>query len=63
MPAWLAVTVQLPVVTSVTKLPLTVQTAGVLELKLTASPELELAARVSVLALSNWFAGWEKVID
>ena len=63
MPAWLAVTVQLPVVTSVTRLPLTVQTVGVLELKLTASPELELATRVSVPALSIWLAGWVKLID
>jgi hypothetical protein len=43
LPAWLAVMEQLPVVTSVSVLPLTVQTAGVLEAKLTGRLELAVA--------------------
>ena len=39
LPGWSALIVQVPVVTSVTVEPLTVQTAGVVELKVTARPE------------------------
>ena len=43
MPAWLAVTLQVPTASSVSVLPLTVQTAGVVEANATASPELDVA--------------------
>ena len=43
MPAWFAAMVQVPGLRPVTVLPLTVQTPGVEELKLTASPEVAVA--------------------
>jgi hypothetical protein len=42
-PAWLAAIVQAPCIKTVTVFPLTVQFAGVVELRLTASPELAVA--------------------
>jgi hypothetical protein len=44
LPAWLAVIEQEPPATIVTVLPETVQTGVVVETKLTASPELAVAA-------------------
>ena len=46
LPAWLATTVQVPPATRVRLLPLTVQTADVLLLKLTGRPELAVATRL-----------------
>ncbi len=46
LPAWLALIVQVPVVSSDKALPLTVHTAGVLLAKVTASPEVALATSV-----------------
>ena len=43
LPAWLAVMLQVPAATSVTVLPLTVQTLAVFDVKLTARPELAVA--------------------
>ena len=40
-PAWLAVTEHVPAATNVREVPLTVQIAGVVEAKLTASPLVE----------------------
>ena len=44
LPAWLALAVQVPALSSVSVLPLTVHTAGVVDAKLTARPEVALAA-------------------
>ena len=43
LPAWLAWIEQGPAVSSVTVLPVTVQTSGVVEAKLTGRPELDVA--------------------
>jgi hypothetical protein len=45
-PAWLATIVQAPCIKRVTVFPLTVQFAGVVELRLMASPELAVAVMV-----------------
>lgn len=45
LPGWLASTVQVPAATSASVVPLTVHTAGVVELKTTTRPEVELAVR------------------
>ena len=45
-PAWFTVTVQVPTPTKLTVLPLTVQTVGVELPKVTARPELAVAATV-----------------
>jgi hypothetical protein len=55
-PAWLAVIEHVPAAISVTVLPATVHTEGVFEAKLTASPELAVAAIVNGGAPSVWFA-------
>lgn len=46
-PAWLATTVHVPALSRLSALPLTVHTAGVLDAKLTARPELAVAARAT----------------
>ena len=48
LPAWFAAMVQVPALTPVTVLPLTVQTPVVRELKLTARPEEAVALAVVV---------------
>lgn len=47
LPPWLAVTEQLPAVTRASEVPLTVQTAGVVEANETARPEDEVADRAA----------------
>ena len=47
-PAWFAAIMQVPIVTSLTVLPLTVQTLGVLLLKVTALPDRIVALSVDV---------------
>jgi len=46
LPAWLAFTVQIPTETSVTLVPVTEQTPGVADAKLTVRPELAVATTV-----------------
>jgi hypothetical protein len=48
LPAWLALMVQVPAATPVTVEPLTLQTAGVVELNVTARPEVAVALAVVV---------------
>jgi hypothetical protein len=62
LPAWLAVTLHVPVDTSVSVLPLTVHTDGVVEAKPTAKPEVAVAVRVTEPAVSNWLPGEVKVM-
>lgn len=47
LPTWLASTLQVPAATSVSVLPLAVQTPGLVDAKLTARPELALATSAS----------------
>jgi hypothetical protein len=54
--------VQAPTATNVTVAPETVQTAGVVEAKLTASPEEAVALRVNGALPSGWLASAPKVI-
>ena len=62
MPGWLAASVQVPAATSVSAVPLTVQTAGVLDAKLTKSPELALAINAAGVVPSVWLPGDTKVM-
>ena len=48
LPAWLAVMVHEPALTSVSVVPLTVQTLGVVEASVTANPEFDVATRAGV---------------
>ena len=52
MPGWLAVMEHVPMATSVTVTPETVQTEGLLEASVTARPELAVAVRVGGVELS-----------
>ena len=61
LPAWSASTVQLPRASKLSVLPLTLQTAGVRELKLTARPEVDVAVNVMGGAPSVWVPGDAKV--
>ena len=61
LPAWLAVTVQVPTPSSVALLLATVQTAGVDDTRATARPELALATSATGVGLKVWFAGAVKV--
>ena len=61
-PAWLALTVQVPAVTSVKVLPLTVQTAGVPEASCTAKPEVAVATRRGGAVPSVWAPGVAKLM-
>jgi hypothetical protein len=51
-PGWSAAIEQVPTVTSVTEVPVTVQMAGVVELKLTVRPEVAVAPMVTGDALT-----------
>lgn len=62
LPAWLAATVQLPAATKVSTLPVTVQTAAVLEAKDTGRPELLLATNAAGLLPKAWLPGDTKVM-
>ena len=62
LPAWLAVTVQLPVAVSVTVPLLIVQTLPVVEAKLTGWPELALATSVCGGLPTVWLPGDVKVM-
>ena len=61
-PAWLAASVQVPAPSSVKVLPLTVQTAEVIDAKLTARPELALAASGAGAVPMVWLPGEVKVM-
>ena len=63
LPAWLAVTLQVPADTSVSALPLTPQTAGVAEARLTARPELAVAVKAAGALPRVWEAGTAKLMD
>ena len=62
LPAWLAVTVQVPTATSVSVVPLTVQTPVVVDAKLTTKPELALAARGAGAVPRVWLPGGVNVM-
>ncbi|MDH4050271.1 MAG: hypothetical protein OEU93_01750 [Rubrivivax sp.] len=57
LPDWLAVTVQVPSATRVSVPPLTVQTAGVEDAKLTASPDDAVADKAKGGVPSAWLPG------
>ena len=61
-PAWLAVTAQLPALTSVTVVPLTEQTLGVVDAKDTASPEVAVALKAGGTTPQVVLAGLAKVM-
>lgn len=62
LPSWPALSVQLPTLSSVKVLPLTVQTAGVLELKVTGKPDVELATSAAGVLPRVWLPGEMKVM-
>ena len=62
LPAWLASTVQLPVLASNNVVPLTVQTVGVLDTSDTARPELALATRAGGVLPKVWLPGELKLM-
>ena len=62
-PAWRATTVQVPAATRVRVVPLTVQTAGVLDSKVTTSPDVALATSATGAAPRVWLPGETKVMD
>ena len=62
LPAWLAVTAQLPALTSVTVVPLTVQTLGVVDAKDTARAELAVAHMAGGATPPLVLAGLAKVM-
>ena len=62
LPGWAAWIVQVPVVISVTVLPLTVQTAGVSEAKLTGKPEEAVALTVNGGSLTSLSGNGLKLI-
>jgi hypothetical protein len=47
LPTWLALTVQVPALTSVKVLPLTVHTGRVVDVNVTGKPELDVAVKVA----------------
>ena len=57
LPAWLALMVQVPGATRVSVLPLTVQMPVVVEVKLTARPELAVAASAGGAVPTVWLPG------
>ena len=61
-PAWLALMLQVPTATSVSVLPLTVQTLGVVDAKLTAKPELAVATSAGGVVPSVWLPGEVKLM-
>ena len=62
-PPWLATTVQLPPASSDKLLPVTPQTLGVVEVKVTGRPEDAAATRAAGATLSTWLPGDAKEID
>ena len=62
MPAWLAVAVQVPALTSVNVVPLIVHTAGVIDAKLTARLELAVAVNGAGGVPRVWLSGEVKVM-
>ena len=62
MPACVAWIVQVPTATSVTVAPETVQTADVLDAKLTVRPELAVALTINGALPNGWFESVPKVI-
>lgn len=62
LPAWLALTVQVPLLSSDKTVPLTVHTAGVLLVKVTTSPELALATSAGGVLPRVWAPGETNVI-
>ena len=62
LPAWLALTEQVPTLTRVRAVLLTVQIAGVVDANETVRPDVEVAVKVSGVALNIWLPGVAKVI-
>ena len=62
MPAWFAVSVQVPALTSVRVVPLTVQTTGVADANVTWSPDDDVAMSTAGAVPSAWLPGDRKVI-
>ena len=62
LPAWLALTLQVPTVTSVNAAPPTVQTAGVLEANVTVRPDVALATKGTGVGPKIWLPGEAKVM-
>ena len=62
LPGWLASTVQLPVLASNSVVPETVQTAGVLDTRDTARPEVALATRAGGVLPRVWLPGELKLM-
>lgn len=62
LPDWLALTVQLPTLTKVSVVPLTVQTAGVVDANVIARPELAVALKAAGVTPNTWAAGAAKVM-
>ena len=60
LPAWLAVTVQVPAASRLKLLPLTLHTAGVAETSVTARPELAVATSAAGVLPRVWGAGASK---
>ena len=62
LPAWLAVTEQMPAPTTVRTVPLTVHTDGVVDAKLTLRPEVAVATSVSGATPKVWLASAAKLM-
>ena len=62
MPGWVAVIVQVPVVSRLIEKPLTVHTADVVDISVTANPELAVGLTLSGDWMSVEFGGFAKVI-
>lgn len=62
MPGWLASTMQVPAATSVSVLPLTMHTAGVVDANNTVSPEVELATSAGGAVPRVWLPGELKLM-
>jgi len=61
LPAWLASTTHVPTATSVSAVPLTVQTLGVVDVKVTGRPELAVATSTGGAVPRVWLPGELKV--
>ena len=61
-PAWLALTLQVPTATNVRVVPLTVQTAAVLDSSNTGRPDVDIAAKGAGGVPSVWLPGEAKVM-
>ena len=62
LPAWFALRLQVPGASSISVLPLTLQTAGVSVVIVTARPELAVATKAGVAEPMVWFVGDAKVM-